>query len=176
MPCNQRRRKHRRGAGACPEGASGISVPQAAQAPLPDPVVQALDLALADERQALATYQAVLKRFGDIRPFVNIAQAEQRHIAALLSIYRSYRAPVPDAEISIDPVMHTLDIPDLCRIGVAAEIENARLYDEELLPAVAAYPDISSVLRALRDASANNHLPAFERCVSRSGHRAQDRK
>lgn len=145
-----------------------------ARSSLPAKITETLDLALADERLALATYQAVLKRFGDIRPFVNIAGAEQRHIDALLAIYARYGIPVPQDEPKVDPATLTLDVIGLCQLGVAAELENVRLYDEELLPNVEAYPDISSVLRALRDASANNHLPAFKRCAARR--RGQDQQ
>lgn len=145
----------------------GSLIPARAQFPLPAIVTESLNLALADERLALATYQAILSKFGDIRPFVNIAQAEQRHVEALLAIYARYGIPVPTAQPQVDPATLTLDITGLCQIGVAAEIENIRLYDEELLPNVKAYPDIFSVLRALRNASANNHLPAFQRCASR---------
>jgi AcrR family transcriptional regulator len=54
-------------------------------------------------------------------------------------------------------------------VGVVteAEIANRDLYDRQLLPAVAAYSDITLVMQRLRDASENNHLPAFQRCVSR---------
>lgn len=140
-----------------------------AEPPLPQPVIEALDLALADERHALATYQAVIARFGEVRPFVNIARAEQRHIDALLPLYDRFDARVPEDQTVIDPETHSLDLKSLCQIGVDAEIENVRLYDEELLPAVADYPEITSVMGALRDASANNHLPAFRRCVDRGG-------
>ncbi|MEL6323162.1 MAG: DUF2202 domain-containing protein [Pseudomonadota bacterium] len=132
-----------------------------------DQVVKALGVALADERHALATYNAVLVRFGDVRPFVNIADAEQRHIDALLRLYQRYDVPVPDDQTIIADETHTMDLASLCQSGMDGEIENFRLYDEELLPAVSDYPDITSVLRALRDASANNHLPAFRRCVVR---------
>jgi hypothetical protein len=132
-------------------------------------VVRALDLALADERHALATYEAVLERFGDVRPFVNIARAEQRHIDALLPLYARYGVRVPEDETEVDPATATLDMKGLCQVGVEAEIENVRLYDEELLPTVADYPDIAAVLKRLRDASANNHLQAFQRCVERGG-------
>ncbi|HCX11751.1 MAG TPA: DUF2202 domain-containing protein, partial [Hyphomonas sp.] len=54
-----------------------VPATSAAQAPLPEPVIEALHLALADERHALATYTIVLDRFGDVRPFINIARAEQ---------------------------------------------------------------------------------------------------
>jgi hypothetical protein len=59
---------------------------------------------------------------------------------------------------------------EVCAIGAAAEVENARLYDEDLIPAVADYAEIVTVFTALRDASVNNHLPAFQRCASGKGH------
>ena len=160
---------------AATAAALSLTATAEARSPLPAVVTRSLDLALADERLALATYQTVLERFGDIRPFFNIAQAEQRHIDALPAIYGRYGIPVPQAQPPVDPATRTLDVTGLCQIGVAAEIENVRLYDEELLPNVEAYPDISSVLRALRDASANNHLPAFERCASRRRGQGQQR-
>ena len=52
---------------------------------------------------------------------------------------------------------------------MAAEIENILLYDEELLPAVAAEPEVARVLLALRDASAERHPPAFQRCAAGKG-------
>lgn len=60
-------------------------------------------------------------------------------------------------------------LPEVCAIGVTAEIDNARLYDEELLPAVAAFDDITTVFKALSAASTNNHLPAFQRCAGGNG-------
>lgn len=173
----EKRRRHRGIGGCVAATAAALSMTANAEAksPLPAIVTESLDVALADERLALATYQTVLERFGDIRPFVNIAQAEQRHIEALLAIYARYGIPVPEAQPQVDPAALTLDVIGLCQIGVAAEVENVRLYDEELLPNVEAYPDISSVLRALRDASANNHLPAFERCASRRRAQGQQR-
>lgn len=160
-----------RGCVAATAVALSLTATAETKSPLPVAVVEALNLALADERQALATYQAVLERFGEVRPFVYIALAEQRHIDALLGIYARYGVPVPLDESQPESATRSLNLAELCQIGVAAEIENVRLYDEQLLPSVQAHPDISSVLRALRDASADNHLRAFERCSSRGrGH------
>lgn len=166
-PERKRRRRGLKGCAAATAAALSLTAAAETTSPLPAIVTRSLNLALADERLALATYRTILERFGDIRPFVNIAQAEQRHIDALLALYSRYGIPVPEDQHRVDPEALTLDVTRLCQIGVAAEVENVRLYDEELLPAVEAYPDISAVLRALRDASANNHLPAFERCASR---------
>jgi len=170
----KQRKQKRRGVGkqACLAAATVSAMSTAtgaAQTPLPAPVAEALHLALADERHALATYNVVLDRFGDVRPFVNIAHAEQRHIDALMPLYQRYGIEIPVDETEIDPQTRTLDLKGLCGVGVVAETENVRLYDEELLPRLGGYPDIERVLRALRDASANNHLPAFRRCVARSG-------
>ncbi len=134
---------------------------------LPEEIVSVLDTALADERLALATYWAITERFGPVRPFINIAKAEQRHIGALLNIYADHDIGLPEDETSLDPALENADLLDLCKLGVEGEIENVRLYDERLLPAVSAYPRIQSVLKNLRDASELRHKPAFERCVRR---------
>lgn len=147
----------------------GAGMAQARTAPLPGPVVEAMNTALADERKAHAMYEAIIERFGDVRPFSNIVHAEQRHIDALLPLYARYGLTPPDDTTSLPEEVFTQDMLGLCQVGVAAEIENVRLYDEELLPAVAAYPDISAVMQRLRDASHDKHLPAFQRCVDRGG-------
>ena len=41
--------------------------------------------ALNDEYKARATYQLVTRTFGEIRPFINIVEAENRHIQALIN-------------------------------------------------------------------------------------------
>jgi hypothetical protein len=40
--------------------------------------------ALDDEYKAEATYDAVIARFGPVRPFINIVEAERRHARALI--------------------------------------------------------------------------------------------
>lgn len=139
-------------------------------APLPEGVVAAMDAALADERHAVLNYQTVLDRFGPVRPFVNIAEAEQRHINALLRLYTSYNIPVPADDMMVEPIFETADLQTLCELGVQGEIDNVRLYDEELLPAVAGHANIVDVMTRLRDASALRHKPAFERCAARYAH------
>lgn len=51
-----------------------------------------------------------------------------------------------------------------CQAGVTAEIANAKLYREKLLPMVSAYADIQFVFNNLMRASEEKHLKAFERC------------
>lgn len=128
---------------------------------------QALLTALADERRAAATYKAVITKFGDVRPFTNIVNAERRHESFLLPLFQKYGLPVP-ANTAAES---TTAVPDslvgACQQGVDGEKANIAMYDKFLASVQA--EDIGEVFTYLRDASRDNHLPAFERCVSRGG-------
>lgn len=140
---------------------------------LTEPAKRAILTALDDEYHAEAVYAATLEKFGaDVRPFCNIINAERRHQAALFVLMEKYQITIPangylSGHQSFDAIPDTLQ--EACAIGVAAEIENARLYDEDLLPAVSAYEDIRRVFTALSSASTRNHLPAFRRCADGNG-------
>ena len=54
-----------------------------------------LNKALMDEYHARDTYRKIIDTFGEIRPFSNIVQAEQRHIDFLLPLYKKYSIAVP---------------------------------------------------------------------------------
>jgi hypothetical protein len=128
-------------------------------------VVDALDAALDDEYKALSTYLAVIEEYGSVRPFSMIKGAEETHIAALKAVYDKYGLEAPE-----NPYLGTITPPttlgDSCTLGVEAEIANAALYQDELLPVVADYPDITAVFTNLMTASEAKHLPAFERCAN----------
>lgn len=130
----------------------------------------ALGSALKDECHAEAFYAAVMAKFGDARPFSNIINAERQHEAMLIGLYETYGVAVPENGYATGALV-TPGAPetllDACKISVEAEMANRDLYDGNLLPAVAAYPDITLVMQRLRDASEENHLPAFQRCVNR---------
>lgn len=143
--------------------------PAWSQSLTPDAQV-ALGAALQDERHAEAFYAAVIAKFEQARPFANIVNAERQHEAMLIDLYKTYGLVVPENGYTIGELTAPLapdTLLDACKIGVGAEIANRDLYDGQLLPAVVAYPDITLVMQHLRDASEDNHLPAFERCVSR---------
>lgn len=127
---------------------------------------QALVAALNDEYKACATYQLVMQKFGNIKPFINIFQSEERHIHALLPLFEKYQIPIP-----VDNWKNRVPIPDLvlsaCRASVEAEIENGEMY-QRLLAMTKEYPDVQHVFLNLQRASQDNHLPAFQRCVQRS--------
>ena len=130
--------------------------------------------AINDEYKSRATYRAVINKFGEIRPFINIVAAEGRHIDALLPLFVKYNIAIP-----IDDWDSRIETPstilEACQLGVADEIENAQMYDR-LLNSTTDYPDIQAVLKQLQRASTENHLPAFQRCVERSGRGQQGRR
>ena len=60
-------------------------------------------------------------------------------------------------------------VREACEAAVDAEIANAALYDQ--LMRDTDRPDILAVFRNLQRASRENHLQAFQRCVTRGGGR-----
>jgi len=126
-------------------------------------VKNALDEAIDDEYKAMSTYQAVIDKFGQVRPFSMIIGAELQHIASLTNIYQKYGLKVPEnswtGKVTVPSTLQAA-----CQTGVDAEIANADLYKNNLLPIVADYEDITSVFTNLMNASQTKHLPAFDRC------------
>lgn len=122
--------------------------------------------ALEDERKAEATYAAVIDKFGPIRPFINIVSAENRHAMAVEKQMARLGFEIPANEWE-----GRGEAPDTvaaaCRQAVEGEIENIALYDR-LIPQIDE-PGVRHVLERLRDASRDNHLPAFRRCLRRHG-------
>lgn len=130
---------------------------------LSDEAKTALNRAIDDEYKALATYEKTIETIGSKRPFSMIVRAEEQHISALKSLFDKYGITIPENQW-----MGKADAPasltEACQTGVSAETANAKLYRDELLPAVRNYEDITGVFTNLMNASQRNHLPAFERC------------
>ncbi len=126
--------------------------------------ITALSEAIQDEYKALATYQKVIEKFGPVRPFVNIVEAEARHALAL---HRQFD------RLGVEPPVNDwagrVKAPDsllqACEDAVAGELDNAAMYDR-LLGQIDD-PAVRHVLRNLQDASQNRHLQAFRKCVER---------
>lgn len=152
--------------------------PLAAQASISEPAHQALLRALDDEYHAQAVYDAVIAKFGAVRPFSNIRNAEQMHQSLVAQQLQANGYAVPpnpytSGQKPVGALPGTL--AEACAVGVQAEIANAALYDNELLPAVAGYPQLTATLTKLRDDSATKHLPAFQRCGGGGGGQGQMR-
>lgn len=133
---------------------------------------EAILRALDDEYLAQTTYAEIIRRYGVDRPFSNIMQAELVHQSLLVGLLQDNNLPVPPNPYATGAKPLTgfpASAAEACKTGVAAEIENIRLYDEELLPAVAAYPEVLAVMTKLRSDSAERHLPAFQRCGAGGG-------
>lgn len=126
---------------------------------------QALRAAIDDEYRARATYRAVLARYGDVRPFVNIVESEERHIRALERLFERYAIPVPPDKWA-GHVAPARSLAAACEAGVEAERENGALY-EKLMRAAGGRSDVEETFRRLLTASQENHLPAFERALAR---------
>jgi len=125
-----------------------------------------LDEALMDEYKARDSYQKIIETFGPVRPFINIVESEQTHIELLLPLYEKYAVPLPP-----EPDPNRVSVPDslltACQMGVEGELANAAMYDR--LIAGTDLPDVVEILKRLQAASRDHHLPAFLRCVERSG-------
>lgn len=120
--------------------------------------------ALEDERKAEATYAAVIEKFGEVRPFINIIDAERRHSAAIERQMTRLGFAIP-ANHWEGKGEAPATLVEACSMAVEAEIKNIALYDR-LLPAIAD-DVVRQVLQNLQDASRDNHLPAFRRCLER---------
>jgi len=131
---------------------------------LTDEEIRVLLEALDDEYRAYASYDQVIKDFGLVRPFINIREAEGRHINALLGLFDRYELSIPDNSW-VDRVERFASLEAACKAGVDAEIANGEMYDR--LIQNTRQPDIITVLKNLQAASQQRHLPAFQRCVQR---------
>lgn len=128
--------------------------------------IQALRDALDDEYKSHETYAQVIRDFGEVRPFINIVEAEARHYAALLSLFEKYGV-APSENRWAGKTDRFSSVQEACVSAIQGEIDNVKLYDRALDST--RRPDILAVYQALRSASQDRHLPAFRRCADRGG-------
>ena len=129
--------------------------------------------ALDDEYKSWTTYDQVIRDLGEVHPFINIREAEGRHIEALLGLFQRYGV-TPPANRWLGKVARFADLHAACQASVTGEIENVAIYDRVLRST--GRPDLLAVYEALRQASRERHLPAFQRCVQRGGQPASRRR
>jgi hypothetical protein len=128
--------------------------------------IQGLNDALDDEFHAHETYLQVIRDLGEVRPFSNIVEAEQRHIDALLALFEKYGV-APPANRWAGRVPRFDNVQAACVASVQAEIDNMAVYDKVFKTTTR--EDILAVYSALRAASQDRHLPAFQRCAQGGG-------
>jgi len=127
-----------------------------------DEVLDAMNQSIQDEYHAEFVYARVIADFGDVQPFYNIINAEQRHSEAVGRVFINHELAVPASEWNLGNVPSFGSLPAACAAAVEAEIANIALYDEILtleLP-----QDARNVFTNIRAASLEKHLPAFEAC------------
>lgn len=131
---------------------------------LTNPEKSALNSAIQDEYKARATYNKILDTLGDVMPFANIVNAEDRHVEALSYLHERYGVAIPeDAWAEKVPTYATLK--EAAEAAVQAEVDNGALYDE--LMKNVTNPELTNVFQALQFATMEHHLPAFQRLVAR---------
>jgi hypothetical protein len=123
---------------------------------------QAMIEAINDEYQTRAFYTAVIEKFGNVRPFSNIVQAENRHVQLWNTLFTQYGLPIPEDTFA-GKIQAPKTIPDACKMAVELEITNVKMYDNFLT--FIQQPDLKSAFTQLRQVSQNNHLRAFQRCA-----------
>jgi hypothetical protein len=117
-----------------------------------------LTYAIQDEYVAQAEYNAIIAKFGAVRPFSNIVKAESTHINLLTPLFNTYGYQVP-ANDAASYVAIPATLIESKAVGVTAEKNNIAMYQaflKEDLPA-----DVQIVFERLLAAS-ENHLKAFE--------------
>jgi hypothetical protein len=124
---------------------------------------EALLEAINDEYKAHALYEKTIEKNGFVRPFSMIIRAEEQHISSLKALFDKYGLEIPRDDWA-NRVSAQESFKQSCQAGVDAEISNAKLYREKLLPMVSGYEDIETVFYNLMDASQEKHLVAFEKC------------
>jgi hypothetical protein len=124
---------------------------------------EALTYALQDEYLAQARYDAIIKEFGEIRPFTQIKIAEQRHISALLPLFTRYNISVPENNAS-QYTTTPKTLKEAFEAGVQGEIDNIAMY-QKLADLPDLPQDVRTVMVRLGDAS-KNHLSAFKKGLS----------
>ncbi len=123
-------------------------------------VAEALRTALLDEYSSAAYYADVLTRFGDRRPFTQLAGAELRHAQAIVNQFNRIGVTAPPAEEAESPAVPATWEAAVA-LAVRSEEENVAMYDR-LLPTITDEA-MRATLEHLRTASAERHLPALRR-------------
>ena len=123
-------------------------------------VQEMLQFAIQDEYLAKAQYSLVMDTFGKLRPFSNIVQSEDQHIALLKPLFTDRGWDVPQDESG--PYLVTpQSFTEALKIGEQAEVDNIAMY-EHFLNQKNIPEDLKSVFERLLVAS-KRHLNAFRR-------------
>jgi hypothetical protein len=128
-------------------------------------VMDAMNDTLQEEYYSFFTYSGVVADFGEVSPFDNIDDAEQRHVNTIGALFASRGLDVPASiwDGSNTPEFDVLT--DACAAGKVIELATIAMYQESLLLDLPL--DVRTVFLSHLTASVEQHLPAFERCLDR---------
>jgi hypothetical protein len=118
------------------------------------------------EYAALASYQAVLDKYGQVEPYATIIQAEARHADALIRQLQRLGVEVPENPY-LGSISAPADLQAAAEAWAEGEILNVELYDYLITQTDDA--QILKVLGNLRRASLESHLPAFQSAAENGG-------
>lgn len=123
-------------------------------------VKSALDAAYSHEFTMSIRYSSVLTQFGEIRPFSNLFQAEERHMAILSQQYQRLGLDLPT--VPRVALRGYSSILEACVVSLDDEYESVALYDRLLVETTD--PQLIDAFKYLRSASVDRHIPALRRC------------
>lgn len=126
-------------------------------------ILDMLIYAVEDEYLARGEYIAIMDEFDVLKPYSNIKESEETHLALLREIFQIYDLEFL-TDLSDEHIIIPTSLLDAAQTGVQAEIDNIAMYEKFLTYDL---PDnISQVFNALLRGS-QSHLLAFEKQVER---------
>jgi hypothetical protein len=119
------------------------------------------------EFAALAFYESVQQKFGEVSPYAMVIRAEGRHAEALKRHFAMRGLALPEP-----PQLNALPLPDtlqgVAELAAAAEERNVAMYNR-LIAQVQDQPDLLNVFTQLQRASREHHLPAMRLAAANGG-------
>jgi hypothetical protein len=122
-----------------------------------------LTYAVQDEYLAHGEYLAIMEKFGQQRPYNNIAKSEETHLSYLEEVYLAFNMEFPK-DTSAEHIVVPKSLLEAAKVGVQAEIDNIAMY--ELFMTKELPENVYKVFYALKSGS-ENHLKAFQKQVEK---------
>lgn len=119
------------------------------------------------EYAAIASYQAVIDKYGAVEPYTSILRSEQNHAQALARQLQRYGVTVP-----ANPYLGKIPAPASLKLAAQGEadveVANVAMYDK-LFALANGDAQLTRVFNNLRSASQEMHLPAFTKAAAGNG-------
>ena len=124
----------------------------------------ALIRALDENYKEYTLYKRVVEKFGPIRPFIMIVRAKEKQTVMLKAVFDKYILDIPENTYLLRDMKIPNNKSTVCRFGSDTELASIDLFQNELMPLVGDYEDITSVFSDIVKMSSEKYLPAFDRC------------